>query len=213
MTRTYMIDRSDVEEPDDIDSGELDDSDVYDAADTDAGDWVDVDDPDADISARGVTRWTWPVRLVTLAVVAVLGALTGFFGWHYARDHKAAAAAGAALAAADAYAVTLTSVDPDTLDANFAAVLDGSTGEFHDMYAKSSDQLRKLLIDHKATGHGVVVNSAVKSAGPDEAVVLLFVDQTVANTEVRDPQVDHSRMVMTMRNVDGRWKAAKVELP
>ncbi len=44
MTGTYMIDRSDVEEPDDIDAGELDDSDVYDAADTEAGDWVDVDD-------------------------------------------------------------------------------------------------------------------------------------------------------------------------
>jgi Mce-associated membrane protein len=104
-------------------------------------------------------------------------------------------------------------VDTNNLDANFAAVLDGSTGEFRDIYAQSSVQLRQLLIDHKATGRGVVIDSAVNSATRDAVVVLLFVDQTVTNTEAPDPRIDRSRIVMTMRNVNGEWKAEKVDLP
>lgn len=147
------------------------------------------------------------------AVILVLAGLAGFFGWQYYQHQRLEEAGQAALRTAASYAVTLTSVDTDNLDANFAAVLDGATGEFGDMYAKSSAELRKLLVQHKATGHGVVIDSAIKSAGTDQVVVLLFVDQTVFNTEMPDPRVDRSRIVMTMQNVDGQWKAAKVELP
>ncbi|MED5812634.1 hypothetical protein VST63_09690 [Mycolicibacterium sp. 050232] len=184
-----------------------------DSADVDEAVDGDIEVPDSESVAP---EGKWKFRLFVAAFTALLLALAGaggFFGWHYVKDRQISDAGAAALNTANSYAVTLTSVDTNNLDANFAAVLDGSTGEFHDMYAQSSSQLRKLLVDHKATGHGVVVNSAVKSASDDEVVVLLFVDQTVTNTEVPDPRVDRSRMVMTMQNVDGRWKAAKVELP
>lgn len=174
---------------------------------------VESEGPDSESVAPQIKRKVRPLLAALTALLLALAGAGGFFGWHYLKDRQVANAGAAALNTANAYAVTLTSVDTNNLDANFAAVLDGSTGEFHDMYAKSSSQLRKLLIDHKATGHGIVVNSAVKSATADEVVVLLFVDQTVTNTEVPDPRVDRSRMVMTMQNVDGRWKAAKVELP
>jgi Mce-associated membrane protein len=107
----------------------------------------------------------------------------------------------------------LTSIDSDRVDENFDQVLDGATGEFKDMYSQSSTQLRQLLIDNKASAHGVVVDSAVQSATPDRAVVLLFVDQSVSNDTLPDPRVDRSRIKMTMEYVDGRWRAAKVELP
>jgi Mce-associated membrane protein len=44
-------------------------------------------------------------------------------------------------------------------------------------------------------------------------VVLLFVDQTVANKSAPDPRIDRSRVKMTMDKVDGVWRASKVELP
>ncbi|MGV0769692.1 Mce protein [Mycobacterium syngnathidarum] len=173
-----------------------------------------LESAEADDDVGTGSRWRFRPWLAALtALLLALAGACGYFGWHYVKDRQIANSSAAALNTASTYAVTLTSVDTDNLDANFAAVLDGSTGDFHDMYAKSSSQLRKLLVDHKATGHGVVVNSAVKSATTDEVVVLLFVDQTVTNTEVPDPRVDRSRMVMTMQNVDGRWKAANVELP
>ena len=44
-------------------------------------------------------------------------------------------------------------------------------------------------------------------------VVLLFVDQSVANASLPDPRIDRSRIKMTMEFVDGRWRTSKVELP
>ncbi|MBF6135629.1 Mce protein [Nocardia otitidiscaviarum] len=164
-------------------------------------------------------RWRLTARACRLApaiallLIIGLGAAAAYFGWQYREVRATEQASAAALRAAETYAVTLTSVDSADLDANFQAVLDGSTGEFRDAYTQSSSQLRQLLIDHRAAGKGVVLQSAVQSATRDEVVVLLFVDQTVTNTEMPDPRVDRSRIVMTMRLVDGQWKAARVDIP
>ncbi|BBX60796.1 hypothetical protein MSHO_61410 [Mycobacterium shottsii] len=114
--------------------------------------------------------------------------------------------------AAIAYAQVLTSIDSNNVDQNFRQVLDGATGEFKDMYTQSSVQLRQLLIDNKASAHGVVVDSAVASETVNKVVVLVFVDQTVTNMAVPDPRIDRSRIKMTMEKVDGRWLASKVQL-
>src|SRR5690606_1972083 len=111
------------------------------------------------------------------------------------------------------YAQVLTSIDSNKVDDDFAAVLNGATGDFKDTYTKASVQLRQLLIDNKASAKGVVVDSAVQSRSTDQVVVLLMVNQTVTNTTRPDPRVDRSRMQMTMQKVDGRWLASKVELP
>ncbi|MET9214089.1 MULTISPECIES: hypothetical protein [unclassified Nocardia] len=149
--------------------------------------------------------------MALLAVVA-LGA-AGVLGWQLRQERAVDDAAAAALQAARAYAVTLTSVDSSRLDSDFAAVLDGSTGEFRDMYTRSSGQLRELLQENKATGKGAVLEAAVKSATETEVEVLLFIDQTVTNAAATDPRVDRSRVLMTMRLVDGRWLASRVYLP
>ncbi|KUI12214.1 hypothetical protein AU191_18650 [Mycolicibacterium acapulense] len=149
---------------------------------------------------------------LVLAFVALLGT-TGFLGWQLWQERQVAQAGEQARAAAVTYAQVLTSIDSAKVDENFDAVLDGATGEFKDMYSQSSSQLRQLLIDNKASAHGVVLESAVQSATKDKAVVLLFVDQSVSNTNVPDPRIDRSRIKMTMENVDGRWRASKVELP
>lgn len=146
-----------------------------------------------------------------VAFLALLGA-TGLLGWQLWQERQVDDAGEQARQAAVNYAQTLTSIDSAKVDENFDAVLDGATGEFKDMYSQSSNQLRQLLIDNKATAHGVVLESAVQSATKDTAVVLLFVDQSVSNTNVPDPRIDRSRIKMTMEYVDGRWRASKVEL-
>ncbi|UGT67048.1 hypothetical protein LTT66_27955 [Nocardia gipuzkoensis] len=157
-----------------------------------------------------VRRGLLPVGAV-VAVAAIVAAAV--LGWQLKKERDVDAAAEAGLAAARSYAVTLTSVDSGTLDRDFAAVLDGSTGEFHDMYTRSSGQLRQLLLDNKATGKGTVLDAAVKSATETKVEVLLFIDQTVTNTASADPRVDRSRVLMTMELVDGRWLASRVYLP
>ena len=145
-------------------------------------------------------------------IVGLLGA-SGFLGWQVWQQREIAAASRDAQAAAVHYAQVLTSIDSNNVDQNFAEVLNGATGEFKDMYSQSSAQLRQLLVDNKATARGVVIDSAVKSASKDQVVVLMFVDQTVANSAAPDPRIDRSRVKMTMDKVDGVWRASKVELP
>jgi Mce-associated membrane protein len=155
-------------------------------------------------------------RVLLAAVIAVfvaLVAVSGVLGWLLWQSHQVTQAGQQARDAAVSYAQVLTSIDSNKVDENFDQVLAGATGEFKDMYSESSVQLRQLLIDNKATAHGVVVESAVQSATKDNVVVLLFVDQSVANASVPDPRLDRSRIKMTMEKVDGQWRAAKVELP
>jgi Mce-associated membrane protein len=174
---------------------------------------------DADDTGEGASvplrRRRWLRRtLATVAgiiVVAVL-ALSGFLAWQLKQHNDVAAAGRAALAAAQSYAVVLTSIDANNVDQNFTQVLDGSTGEFKDVYSQSASQLRQVLIENKAMSKGIVVDSAIKSATKTEVKVLLFVDQSVTNTVNPQPRIDRSRVAITMELVDNRWLASKVDL-
>ena len=180
-------------------------------ADGEAEDAAEAEDEAAVASSPG-----WRRRILVGIVAAVFVAslaLSGFLGWKLWQNHLVTQASQQAQETAVNYAQILTSIDSNKVDENFNQVLAGATGEFKDMYSQSSAQLRQLLIDNKATAHGVVLQSAVQSASKDKVVVLLFVDQSVANSTVPDPRIDRSRIKMTMEKVDGQWRASKVELP
>lgn len=153
------------------------------------------------------------VRAIAAGILAAVLATAGYEGWLLFEQHQKDVAAAQALDAAKKYILALTSVDTNAIDKNFAEVLDGSTGEFKDMYTKSSAQLRQTLIDNKGAAHGNVVDAAVRSATEDKVEVVLFVDQSVSNGAAPAPQLDRSRVKITMEKVDGRWLASKVELP
>lgn len=158
--------------------------------------------------------WLRRVIVGAVAVIFVAAlAVSGVLGWMLWQEREVTRAGEQAQQAAVTYAQILTSIDANMVDENFNQVLDGATGEFKDMYSQSSVQLRQLLIDNKAAAHGVVVESAIQSASKDKVVVLLFVDQSVSNTNVPDPRIDRSRIKMTMEFVDGRWRASQVALP
>lgn len=184
------------------------DADADDA--TDATDTDDTNDVEPDIGRSRLRR-----VLIAAAAVGVIAALSvsALLGWQLWRQHRIDVAGRQAQQTAIDYAQLLTSIDSNKVDENFTQVLDGATGEFKDMYTKSSVQLRQLLIDNKATAHGTVVNSAIQSQSENQVVVLLMVDQTVNNTARPDPRVDKSRMKITMEKHDGRWLASKVDLP
>ena len=166
-----------------------------------------------DTATRRKRPWRRYLRRSALPVLLVASlAVSGFLGWKQWEEHRVHQAGQQALQAALRYAQVLTSIDANNVDQNFHDVLDGATGEFKDMYTQSSVQLRQLLIDNKATAHGVVVDSAIQSESTNRVVVLVFIDQTITNTTVPDPRIDRSRIKMTMEKVDGRWRASKVQL-
>ncbi len=169
---------------------------------------------DTDERQSGPRSWLRRVLVAAVALVFIAAlAVSGVLGWMLWQEREVTRAGEQAQQAAVAYAQILTSIDSNKVDENFNQVLDGATGEFKDMYSQSSVQLRQLLIDNKASAHGVVVESAIQSASRDKVVVLLFVDQSVSNTNVPDPRIDRSRIKMTMEFVDGRWRASDVALP
>ncbi|WP_436405247.1 DUF3329 domain-containing protein [Mycobacterium asiaticum] len=168
------------------------------------------DKPKAKRSGRPWGRYLRRSVLPLLLVASL--ALSGFLSWKLWQQHQIQVAGEQAQQAAVKYAQILTSIDSNNVDENFRQVLDGATGEFKDMYTQSSVQLRQLLIDNKATAHGVIVDSAIASETTNKVVVLVFIDQTVTNMAVPDPRIDRSRIKMTMEKVDGRWRASKVQL-
>ena len=145
---------------------------------------------------------------VVVFVAALAGA--GYEGWLLFQQHEKDIAAAQALDAAQRYAVTLTSTDPNGIDQNVTDIINGATGEFKDRYTKASSQLRKMLIDNKVTTHGRVVDSAVKSATKNKVEVLLFVKQSVSNATDPEPHTDVNAVSITLEKVNGRWLASKV---
>jgi Mce-associated membrane protein len=191
----------------------VENADTVDAQDVEAQD-DDTDGADKPLLTPS-RRKRWLRRFIAGAAgvifVAALG-LSGFLGWQLKQQKDVNDAGRAALAAAQSYAVALTSIDTNSVDKNFTQVVDGATGEFKDMYSQSAGQLRQVLIDNKAMSKGVVIDSAIKSATKTKVDVVLFIDQWISNVVSPQPRMDRSRVAMTMELIDGRWLASKVEL-
>ena len=205
----------------DEDAAEVAEALLPDDEDADEAEVAEALNPDGDVEHTATSRretsrrrrWLRRIGALVGALLFVAAAgLAGFFGWQLKRHNDVAAAGHTALDIATTYAVTLTSIDNQKIDEDFARVLDGATGEFKDMYSQSSTQLRQLLVDNKAVSHGTVIDAAVKSATKDKVEVLIFVDQSISNSVNPDPRVDRSRIGMTMERVDGRWLASKVDI-
>ncbi|MFI5720652.1 hypothetical protein [Nocardia sp. NPDC051750] len=156
-----------------------------------------------------------PVRIL-VAVMALLligtTGLAGVLGWQWKDRRDTDRAATAALAAAQQYAVALTSIDTIQMDADFAAIADGATGEFKNMYTRSAEHLKPLLAQAQSVSKGRVVAASIQSASRDRVVVMLFVDAEITNTTTPEPRLDRNRIIMTMDRVGDRWLAGEVEL-
>lgn len=171
------------------------------------------DDNAADTTLTGERGIRQRRRAVAAAVLAVLMIANGALGWMWAQQREADIAQRDAQASAQAFTETLINIDPADIDAGVQRTLELSTGEFRDVYATSSQELRRALVEHQATAHGTILESAATVLSDDSVEVLLFVDQAVSNATLSEPRLDRSRIRLTMERVDGRWLAGKVEMP
>ncbi|GAA1194045.1 hypothetical protein [Prauserella alba] len=184
-----------------------------DTGDDDTGDHT-GDDTGGESDGRTATvaALLRPRRIIAaLLVLAVLGGL-GFAASAFFAQRAEDQARTEAVAAAKRYAVDLSSYDHQDLDGNFQAVERNATGEFGRQYRQVSDNLTQLLEQHQATSEGNVVRAGIAEATADRAVVLLFVDQTISNTNTEQPRVDRNRMEMTLLRRDDRWLVDNVTL-
>jgi Mce-associated membrane protein len=118
-----------------------------------------------------------------------------------------------AIAAAKAYATDVSTYDYRHLARDFGRVEAESTPAFRSSFVHSSDGLSKVLTEYKATATGKVLRAGVVSATANQAVVILFVNQTVANTaQTSGPTTDDSRIQVTLVRSGNRWLLSELKL-
>jgi Mce-associated membrane protein len=107
--------------------------------------------------------------------------------------------------------VALLSYKPETVEQQLTAARDRLTGEFKDQY---TDLTNNVVIpgakQKQISAVASVPGAASVSANPGEAVVLLFVNQTVTvGTGV--PTDTASSVRITLDKIDGHWLISKFE--
>jgi Mce-associated membrane protein len=183
------------------------------------GDAVEPTEPTTAGVAAGPRRT--PLIVVSAALAVALVALVGVVIWQVASRHSnshqsAVAASQAGYLAGPAAIAAETAASNDTratltysyknLAANFATAEKGLTPAFSASYRTTTAQkVTPLAKKYKATSTAVVSDAGVSAVSTNSATVLLFVDQTVENSQLAHPRLDRSRIKVSMVNQSGRW--------
>lgn len=153
------------------------------------------------------------IAVVLAAVLAVTAILVSHHTASRQRASRAAAARyllGPAATAAKAAAVAETratlTYNYKTLKSNFAAAEKGLTPRFKAGYlTTTAASVTPLAMKYHAVSSAAVTDAGVSTATPTTATVLLFVDQTVENSQLANPRLDRSRVKVSMVLVNGHW--------
>jgi Mce-associated membrane protein len=145
-----------------------------------------------------------------LLAVALLGS-AGMAGWLYFNEYRPdqqtdPAAAQVALDAAKTGTVALLSYSPDSLDQDFANAKSKLTGDFLSYYTQFTEQIVTPAAREKSVKTAAsVVRAAVSEIEPDNAEVLVFINQTTTSKENPDGAFAASSVKVGMTKIDGTW--------
>ncbi|RDI30215.1 Mce-associated membrane protein [Rhodococcus sp. AG1013] len=177
-----------------------------------AGMSTDTGLPPTELASESV-KSSLPMALVAVAgvVVAALLVGVGFLGWGYLQDRATEQARTDAVQAATAQATAMLSYNFNDVDQQLAAAGDGLTGDFKADY----DKLVKETIapgakEKKITVEATVQAGAIESASPDDAVVLLYVNQITTSEDMPDAATTGSRVRMEMHKDGDRWLTGRL---
>lgn len=92
------------------------------------------------------------------------------------------------------------------VDNQLAAAADGLTGSFRDDYTTLVQETIAPGAKEKQLTVQVSVQAAAPvSTTPDEAVVLLYLNQTTTSADAPDARTSGSRVRVSLQKVDDRW--------
>lgn len=150
------------------------------------------------MTLRRVLAWVAVVVATAFAAYSVLRL-------DHARDEQRRVEA--AVQAAVTYLPQVLSYTPATLTGDLARARGHLTGPF----ARRYDELARDLITPAARQKGVATRAEVISAGVagsrgPRVTVLVFVGQVTTSAASPQPRTSGSRLLVTMSEVDGRWR-------
>ena len=130
------------------------------------------------LRVQGVSRFLPVAAIVTIC--ALLG-VSGWMLWHHHDVLQKRQQSAAFVAAARQGVINLTSLDFNKAKEDVQRILDSSTGEFKDDFARRADDFASVVKDSKAVTQGSVAATAVESISKDSAVVLVLANERVTN--------------------------------
>ena len=94
----------------------------------------------------------------------------------------------------------------DDAQASIDAVMAGATGAFREQYAKSTEDVIKILEENKSVMEGKVLWTGVVAIDPDSATVVVATTGTVANIQTDNkPVARNFRLQMELVLEEGKW--------
>lgn len=174
-----------------------------------------TEDPEPTTVARSCTRaGSWKKVLaygVLPALALVLAMAAGYLKWHDGSARQSQTASKQSVAAATDSTIALLSYRPDTIEKDLTAARDRLTGSFRDSYMQLvHDVVIPGAKQKQVSAVATVPAAASVTAGPNHAVVLVFVNQTV--TIGKDaPTSTASSIRVTLDKVDDRWLVSQFE--
>jgi Mce-associated membrane protein len=145
------------------------------------------------------------IEAVSLLVIVGLAVALIFSQVQLSNQNSLNADRASAAAAAKTYAHDVASYSYRHLHRDFGRVESESTPAFRRDFIRSSGSLSKVLVQYKATASAKVLEAGISSISSDKAVVLVFVNQSVANSTQQGASTDDSRIKVTLVRVGGRW--------
>lgn len=151
--------------------------------------------------------------LVVVAGSVVAGIRTHDLAAKNARlEHRLSSFELSALRSARRFTVTFATYRYDNLDADFAATEAHSVDPFLSQYRSKTGQLRSTLIQAQASSTARVISAGLASISATQAVVDLFLDQTIVNIRGSQPATTQ-RVELTLVRRHGRWLISNLVLP
>jgi Mce-associated membrane protein len=155
----------------------------------------------------------WRPILLTASVLAAVGLAACLFVLQYRPDRQIDdAAARRAIQAASDGAVATLSYSSESIDRDFARARSHLTGEFLAYYDKfTKDIVMPTVKEKHLVQTAAVLRAAVSELHPDSAVVLVFLNETTASKEKREPLTTPSSVRITLTKVHGSWLISKLD--
>jgi len=145
--------------------------------------------------------------VLALLLVAAAG-LTGYlYFFQHRTDQKTnAAAQQTALKAAGDGTVAVLSYAPESLDKDLDTAKSHLTGDFLKYYEDfTTNVVRPAVKQKEVQTEAKVIRSAVSEMHPEQAVVLVFVNQQTVSKDRAEPSLSASSVRVTVDHVNGKW--------
>ena len=109
-------------------------------------------------------------------------------------------------------ATAFVNIRYDDAQASIEAVMAGATGTFREQYAKSTEEVIRILEENKSIMEGEVLWTGVVAVDPDSATVVVATTGTASNVQTENkPVARNFRLQLDLVLEEGRWLTSDLQ--